>query len=306
MKTRKLALPTLLGTLFLIPFLVVHFSSVRFAQEVRYVLNLVFYANEQLEPQPVDVDIKIWKISERTAPAWKEEDQKKKVQELARLTPEELNQKYTPFLLNGEALLKSDDKGRFVLNDLTDGYYYVRELSKQPDGYRAIPFIFEYPNVYDVIFVKKEKLKPEPPPLEVGRQRFQKIASDTQKPLAGASFKVMQKTKEGVVNYLQNGQVIYHTSQENGVFEVTGLPKGEYLLWEVSAPKGYRALHQSIAFTINGADENNSIILIENKPDVPQTELPDTGDMLFYLILAGGFLLFLIGWRLTKEKKYSS
>ena len=69
-----------------------------------------------------------------------------------------------------------------------------------------------------------------------------KIASDTQKQLAGAHLQILDKNGKVVQNFTTNGEA-----------SVFNLPKGEYTLKEVSAPEGYDVAKEQ-PFTV--ADEN--------------------------------------------------
>ncbi|OXC42579.1 hypothetical protein AYP92_08560 [Lactobacillus crispatus] len=68
-----------------------------------------------------------------------------------------------------------------------------------------------------------------------------KIASDTQKQLAGAHLQILDKNGKVVQDFTTNGEA-----------SVFNLPKGEYTIKEVSAPEGYDVANQQ--FTVN--DEN--------------------------------------------------
>ncbi|WP_283593700.1 thioester-forming surface-anchored protein, partial [Lactobacillus gallinarum] len=69
-----------------------------------------------------------------------------------------------------------------------------------------------------------------------------KIASDTQKQLAGAHLQILDKNGKVVQDFTTNGEA-----------SVFNLPKGEYTLKEVSAPEGYDVA-EAQPFTV--ADEN--------------------------------------------------
>ncbi|OXC43066.1 thioester-forming surface-anchored protein, partial [Lactobacillus crispatus] len=69
-----------------------------------------------------------------------------------------------------------------------------------------------------------------------------KIASDTQKQLAGAHLQILDKNGKVVKDFTTNGEA-----------SVFNLPKGEYTLKEVSAPEGYDVANKQ-SFTVN--DEN--------------------------------------------------
>ena len=73
-----------------------------------------------------------------------------------------------------------------------------------------------------------------------------KIASDTQKQLAGARLQIIQKLDN-------NREKVVKVFTTNGVASVFNLPKGNYILRETGAPTGY-ALASDKPFTVN--DEN--------------------------------------------------
>ena len=89
---------------------------------------------------------------------------------------------------------------------------------------------------------------------------------DANKKLAGAEFKLMNanKTKYAIV---ENGKVTGWTENEkqgtvltsdnNGLFTVTGLDDNKYYLKETKAPDGYNTLKDPIEFVIQATTANN-------------------------------------------------
>ena len=106
---------------------------------------------------------------------------------------------------------------------------------------------------------------------------------DTKKPLANATFNLLDKNK----------QILYTdlTTDENGVFKLDNLLPGEYYLEEVQAPKGYYGydkliqvdvkLQEKVTIKVDNYKEQDEKPNDEPQPEqnisVGEKKLPKTG-----------------------------
>lgn len=149
-----------------------------------------------------------------------------------------------------------------VLDDLKSGHYGLQEISA-PAGYQldesVIKFKWEDEKWFDengkeITAAKTEKLdqlyldQTNAEKLIISRANrlkdtdltIKKVNALTQKTLAGAEFELTDET----------GQRYDITTTEDGIFTVTNLRPGAYVLKEVKAPAGYVKLSDEIEFTI--------------------------------------------------------
>lgn len=99
-----------------------------------------------------------------------------------------------------------------------------------------------------------------------------------------------------------------------------GLEFGDYYLWEIEAPKGYKKLKDPIKFTV-GEESSTKILFIKNdelppppppdnppenppeKPPKRPPEIPKTGDVAFIAMCISGLILIAMGISLVRDKK---
>jgi len=152
--------------------------------------------------------------------------------------------------------------GTNVLDGLKSGHYGLQEISA-PAGYQldesVIKFKWEDEKWFDengkeITAAKTEKLEQlyldqaNAEKLIISRVNrlkdtdltIKKVNALTQKTLAGAEFELTDET----------GQRYDITTTEDGIFTVTNLRPGAYVLKEVKAPAGYVKLSDEIEFTI--------------------------------------------------------
>lgn len=201
-----------------------------------------------------------------------------------------------------------------VLDGLKSGYYGLQEISA-PNGYQldesVIKFKWEDEKWFDengkeITAAKTEKLdqlyldQANAEKLIISRANrlkdtdltIKKVNALTQKTLAGAEFELTDET----------GQRYDITTTEDGIFTVTNLRPGAYVLKEVKAPAGYVKLSDEIEFTItedgklNGkgdleltATGHNLIELKVN--NFPAGILPETGGPGVWLYVFIGSIL---------------
>lgn len=201
-----------------------------------------------------------------------------------------------------------------VLDGLKSGYYGLQEISA-PNGYQldesVIKFKWEDEKWFDengkeITAAKTEKLdqlyldQANAEKLIISRANrlkdtdltIKKVNALTQKTLAGAEFELTDET----------GQRYDITTTEDGIFTVTNLRPGAYVLKEVKAPAGYVKLSDEIEFTItedgklNGKGKieltTTGHNLIELKVNnFPAGILPETGGPGLWLYVFIGSIL---------------
>lgn len=201
-----------------------------------------------------------------------------------------------------------------VLDDLKSGHYGLQEISA-PAGYQldesVVKFKWEDEKWFDengkeITAAKTEKLdqlyldQTNAEKLIISRANrlkdtdltIKKVNALTQKTLAGAEFELTDET----------GQRYDITTTEDGIFTVTNLRPGAYVLKEVKAPAGYVKLSDEIEFTITEDGELNGKgnlkltttghNLIELKVNnFPAGILPETGGPGLWLYVLIGSVL---------------
>ncbi|MCQ2962025.1 MAG: SpaH/EbpB family LPXTG-anchored major pilin [archaeon] len=191
----------------------------------------------------------------------------------------------------------------------------------------------ENPNDVKVVYgtnpsKQKEDTPDDNPELHTGGKRFEKVDKATSKKLSGAEFVV---TNEAGNRYLKqtvsNGEVIkviknewisskddatVFKSDENGYFEVIGLPYGDadpsaedgettYKIVETKAPKDYALLQQPIEFVVNSSSYYEDPTAVELKKSDSQevknnkVTIPQTGGIGSIIVVAVGVVLAVVG-----------
>ncbi len=120
-----------------------------------------------------------------------------------------------------------------------------------------------------------------------------KIDSATGKELPGAKLEIKDK----------DGKIIESWTSTDKPHTLEKLPAGEYILHEVSAPKGYE-LAEDIKFTVK--DDGEAITVVMKDKPSNSVETPQTGDRGWLPALAvfgvslGGVVISLV---LSRKKK---
>lgn len=221
------------------------------------------------------------------------------------LTAVPLNSARTSYEPNGIPYdLFTDDSGKIMVDNLPPGRYIFREI-RSLRGYTVdtadTVFTILSGSTTDLSVVNRR---------DGGGFNFKKVSTDGTG-LQGAVFALKVKNEDGSFkSYRVDGKDVILTSDEKGLFSVRGLPDGEYYLWEVSAPKGYKLLSEPVKFQV---DEGSSELLLEienergyvpPKPGEETTggtltpvkrDLPKTGDVAFFIMATAGLILFLMG-----------
>ncbi|NQM56029.1 SpaH/EbpB family LPXTG-anchored major pilin [Streptococcus suis] len=169
------------------------------------------------------------------------------------------------------------------------------------------------------------------PELHTGGKKFKKQDKVTQAGLPGAQFVVQnsdrtkflkQTTVDGKVTKTEwvdsQETATVFTSQEDGTFEVVGLPYGtanqkasdgstDYKLVEIKAPEGYAKLQQPITFTVNANsyyEDPTAVDLVAADPqkvDNNKVTIPQTGGIGSVVVIVAGVLVAGFGLMLKRR-----
>ncbi|MGN0557400.1 MAG: SpaA isopeptide-forming pilin-related protein [Acutalibacteraceae bacterium] len=149
----------------------------------------------------------------------------------------------------------TDQNGVYLMNELTYGGYFVKE-TKAPEGF--IPdentYYFEIRRDGDQAVVENETGRGFLNYPIKGTLRIIKADSeDTTRRLSGAEFTVYNDVNEnGVYDEAEDLPVGVMTERSQGVYELSGLYAGKYLVKETRAPRGYTADDNYYAFDVDG------------------------------------------------------
>lgn len=172
---------------------------------------------------------------------------------------------------------------------------------------------------------QKEDTPDENPELHTGGKRFEKVDKATSEKLSGAEFVVTNEVGDRYLKQtVSNGAVIKNEwisskdnatvfkSDENGYFEVIGLPYGNanqsakdgettYKIVETKAPKDYALLQQPIEFVVNSSSYYEDPTAVELKKSDSQevknnkVTIPQTGGIGSIIVVAVGVALAVVG-----------
>lgn len=171
----------------------------------------------------------------------------------------------------------TDQNGVYLMNELTYGGYFVKE-TKAPEGF--IPdenaYYFEIRRDGDQAVVENETGRGFLNYPIKGTLRIIKADSeDTTRRLSGAEFTVYNDVNEnGVYDEAEDLPVGVMTERSQGVYELSGLYAGKYLVKETRAPRGYTADDNYYAFDVDGgADYTTDGSGEQNQPADDQEEI---------------------------------
>lgn len=313
-------------------------SGFSISAEEKYEITLELKSSTEVEVGDENVDFEIWKLEGR-----EKDDVKEVGEELNKYSREKLNQKF------GEPIRKISSKGEknIKLSELERGMYYLRDKDYGKDRKYYSPVVFRLPEQhFSKVNMKLITTSPYRPGGSSGGGnpkngiRFKKIADDKKKtPLKGAVFKVTYKVNGFDKTVQRNGKDYIVTSGDDGFFCVEDLEYGDYYLWEVKSPEGYRSLKNMIKFTIDANSDSDAevIEIVNNKEEektpgpptggktdktpenkkVPEPEedkktsdntpkkgnIPQTGDIMLLLLSIEGMVLTLIGYLLVRSER---
>ena len=183
---------------------------------------------------------------------------------------------------------KTDAAGKFQFDKVPYGDWQIKELEALP-GY--IILTDPIPVKVDSSKVTLDDVKNDHTKIVIS-----KVDSATGKELAGAKLEIKDKDGKVMESWTSTGKP--HT--------IAKLPAGDYVLHEVSAPKGYE-LAEDIKFTVDDSSEGITIVMKDKPTNAAPT--PQTGDRGWKLALAvfgvslGGVIISFIISRKRKEEK---
>lgn len=239
--------------------------------------ELIIHLGEKNKQE--NTKLHIWKINKEDS-----------LEELSKLSEEELRQKY------GEEkhIEKNIKESTIKIKDLEEGYYYIRDNKK--NKIQIVPTKIEITKAEKKeIYIKQTE---EQPP----KQHFKKISTENKKALKNAVFQVTKKEGNKYIPIQKNNKNYIVESDEDGNFTVEDIEYGKYQLIEIKAPEGYEALKTAVEFELkNNIGKTEDRIIIKNKPVPPTIKIPNTGDLIFFIMTIGGVILFILGYRINKR-----
>ncbi len=209
--------------------------------------------------------------------------------------------------------LRTDTKGKIILNDLAPGEYQFVEM-KAPDGYE----LDKTPVKFTISVGQENPVKVEKTNiLAVTNLKIFKIDSNTKSPLSGAEFEIYSENdKNNPLKFITKDYSSQYESNNTGKsnlvanssFTISKLKYGDYILKETKTPDGYKLgkdiyihLDKNNSYykigsdgeeiTLNKDNTSNSYnISVENEKGI---ELPETGGNGF--IIQRNIALFILG-----------
>ena len=183
------------------------------------------------------------------------------------------------------ATAKTDKAGKFQFDKVPYGDYQIKELEALP-GYVMLA---------NAISAKVDSSSVTLEDIQNAKTQIviSKIDSATGKELPGAKLEIKDK----------DGKIIESWTSTDKPHTLEKLPAGEYILHEVSAPKGYE-LAEDIKFTVK--DDGEAITVVMKDKPSNSVETPQTGDRGWLPALAvfgvslGGVVISLV---LSRKKK---
>ncbi|MDD7434719.1 MAG: SpaA isopeptide-forming pilin-related protein, partial [Peptoniphilaceae bacterium] len=164
------------------------------------------------------------------------------------------------------AVLAPDADGKLEAKDIPQGSYYWKEIAAK-DGYVlsekeiAVQADFDENPTTDKVITEKTPLENQP---EVSKTvRIVKVNQETQKPLAGAGFRLYAVTKDGKKEVVKGKESVFYTDAK-GEIAMEGLPVGSYVLVEVKAPEGF--VKADTDYKIATSKDTHTELSIGNEP----------------------------------------
>ena len=162
-------------------------------------------------------------------------------------------------------IITCDEKGKATFTtDLPIGSYYVKEIST--DNHYIIsdkkyPFVFEYAG-QDTATVHISVNDDEPIENEIiyGTIKGLKIDRETGENIAGALFGLFSMNE---TEFTEETAILTAESNEEGIFEFTNVPYGEYIVRELKPAEGYLSNEENYQATVS-EDEEVIEITVEN------------------------------------------
>lgn len=175
-------------------------------------------------------------------------------------------------------IITCDEKGKATFKtDLPIGKYYVKEISTGNHyilSDKKYPIVFEYAG-QDTATVHISVNDGEPIENEIiyGTIQGLKIDRETGENITGALFGLFSITE---TEFTEETTILISESNEDGVFEFTDVPYGEYIVCELKPAKGYLPNEENYQVTISNNEEIIEITVENDK--IPELKTTATID----------------------------
>ncbi|MDO5649597.1 MAG: SpaA isopeptide-forming pilin-related protein [Gallicola sp.] len=261
------------------------------------------------------------------------------LKDLSQLSAKELEKRYpvshTTSPTNSEGMTKLDqvEEGRYLLIETTGTEKNLQKSSLTAPLLVDLPLEISGNKKSDVVVYPKGTLinppHPEEPKDRAG-ESFYKYEEGTKTPVPGAQFQLFKEDKGPYLD--GDGKKVFSTSNNNGYFEFTNLPYGNYFIREMAAPTGYIGSSNYYPFTVTADSLKDDISKniynkkdnrkpsqgpgkgVDGRPrnggDSPTSStggknftgtIPKTGDIQIYLYIIAGLALIAVGILLYKS-----
>lgn len=175
-------------------------------------------------------------------------------------------------------IITCDEKGKATFTtDLPIGKYYVKEISTDNHyilSDKKYPIVFEYAGQDTAtVHISVNDGEPIINSIIYGTIKGLKIDRETGEKITGALFGLFSNNE---AEFTEETAILTAESNENGVFEFTDVPYGEYIIRELKPADGYLENEDLYPVTIS---EENEVIKITVKNDkIPELKTTATID----------------------------
>ncbi len=169
-------------------------------------------------------------------------------------------------------IINCDEKGKATFTtDLPIGKYYVKEINTDNHyilSYKKYPVVFEYAGQYTAtVHISVNDGKSIINDIIYGTIKGLKIDCETGENIAGALFGLFSTDE---TEFTEETAILTAESNDEGIFEFTDVPYGEYIIRELKPAEGYLPNEENYTVTIS---ENKEFIKITVEND----KIPELG-----------------------------